>query len=117
MNAPALPKLRIETPNDQLADFCRRHHIHKLSLFDSVLRDDFGPESDRDVLVEFESGRAPGLFRLASMEFELAGILGGRKVEMNTPRGRRNKRPQRNSRWLIHTEKKNKADAHRRLAR
>ncbi len=88
MNAPALPKLR----------------------------DDFGPESDRDVLVEFESGRA-GLFRLASMEFELAGILGGRKVEMNTPRGRRNKRPQRNSRWLIHTEKKNKADAHRRLAR
>jgi hypothetical protein len=58
-----------------------------LSLFGSVLRDDFGPESDIDVLVEFEPEHVPGLFRLAGMEFELADILGGgRKVDMNTPR-------------------------------
>jgi predicted nucleotidyltransferase len=50
-----------------------------------VLRDDFGPDSDVDVLVEFEPGHVPGLFRLAGMELELAAILGGRKVDMNTP--------------------------------
>jgi predicted nucleotidyltransferase len=85
MNTPAPPKLKIEIPQDKIADFCRRHHIRKLSLFGSVLRDDFGPESDIDVLVEFEPEHVPGLFRLASMEFELAEILGGkRKVDMNT---------------------------------
>jgi len=87
MNAIVPPKLKIEIPKDKIADFCRRHHIRKLSLFGLVLRDDFRPESDIDVLVEFEPGHVPGLFRLASMEFELAEILGGgRKVDMNTPR-------------------------------
>ena len=85
MNTPAPPKLKIEVPQDKIADFCRRHHIRKLSLFGSVLRDDFGPESDIDVLVEFEPEHVPGFIRLAGMEFELAGILGGRKVDMNTP--------------------------------
>lgn len=85
MNTPAPLKLKIEVPQDKIADFCRRHHIQKLSLFGSVLRDDFGSESDIDVLVEFEPEHVPGLFRLASMEFELAEILGGkRKVDMNT---------------------------------
>jgi predicted nucleotidyltransferase len=72
-------------PQDRIADFCRRHHIRKLSLFGSVLRDDFGPDSDVDVLVEFEPGHVPGLIRLAGMEFELSEILGGRRVDMNTP--------------------------------
>lgn len=77
MNTSAPPKLRIEIPKDEIADFCRRHHIRTLSFFGSVLRDDFGPESDIDVLVAFEPGHVPGLIRLAGMEFELSEILGG----------------------------------------
>lgn len=75
-------RLRIQVPQEALADFCRRNHIQRLSFFGSVLRDDFGPESDVDVLVEFEPGRTPGLafFR---MEEELAQIL-GRRVDLNT---------------------------------
>ena len=73
-------------PSEKIADFCRRHHIRKLSLFGSVLRDDFRPDSDLDVLVEFEEGKSPGLIRLAGMELELSEMLGGRKVDMNTPR-------------------------------
>lgn len=68
----------------ELADFCARHHIRRLSLFGSVLRDDFGPESDVDVLVEFESGHVPGLITLAGMELELAELL-GRKVDLRLP--------------------------------
>jgi len=75
----------LSIPQDKIADFCRRHYIRKLSLFGSVLRDDFGPNSDVDVLVEFEPGHVPGLIRLAGMEFELSEILGGRRVDMNTP--------------------------------
>ena len=75
----------LSIPQDKIADFCRRHHIRKLSLFGSVLRDDFGPNSDADVLVEFEPGHVPGLIRLAGLEFELSEILGGRRVDMNTP--------------------------------
>ena len=71
---------------ERLAAFCRRHGIRKLSLFGSILRDDFRPESDVDVLVEFEPGRVPGLIRLAGMELELSEFLGGRKVEMDTPK-------------------------------
>jgi len=67
-----------------MTEFCRRHHIRKLALFGSVLRDDFRPDSDVDVLVEFESGRVPGLIRLAGMEIELSEIM-GRKADMRTP--------------------------------
>ena len=63
--------------------FCRRHHIRRLALFGSVLRDDFGPESDVDVLVEFEPGHVPGLAFFA-MQDELSAML-GRKVDLNTP--------------------------------
>jgi predicted nucleotidyltransferase len=77
--------LKISIPQDEVADFCRRHHIRKLSFFGSVLRDDFGPDSDVDVLVEFEPDHVPGLIRLAGIEIELSQILGGRKVDMNTP--------------------------------
>jgi len=77
---------RIAIPKDRIADFCRSPHIRKLSLFGSVLRSDFGPDSDVEVLVEFEEGKAPGLIRLAGMELELSEVLGGRKVDINTPR-------------------------------
>lgn len=69
---------------NRIADFCRRNHIQRLSLYGSVLRDDFGPESDVDVLVEFEPGYPPGLITLAGMEIELSKIV-GRKVDMRTP--------------------------------
>ncbi len=67
----------------KVGDFCRYHHIRRLSLFGSVLRDDFGPDSDIDVLVEFEKGHVPGLSFFA-MEEEL-GKLFNRKVDLNTP--------------------------------
>lgn len=73
----------IELPEKAIAEFCRRHHIRKLSLFGSVLRADFGPDSDIDVLVEFETGHVPG-FAFFAMEEELSGLL-GRKVDLNTP--------------------------------
>lgn len=67
---------------EKVTDFCRRHHIKKLALFGSILCDDFGPDSDIDVLVEFEPGRTPGL-AFFGMEIELSEIL-GRKVDLNT---------------------------------
>ena len=73
----------ITIDRDEIADFCRRHHIRRLSLFGSVLRDDFGPESDVDVLVEFAPGHTPGL-AFFSMEEELSRVI-GRKVDLNTP--------------------------------
>jgi uncharacterized protein len=72
-------------PEDKIADFCKRNYIRKLSFFGSVLRDDFGPKSDVDVLVEFQSGHVPGFFRLFDMEAELSSLLGGRKVDLRTP--------------------------------
>jgi len=68
---------------ERLAEFCRRHHIRRLALFGSVLREDFGPESDVDVLVEFDEGRTPGL-AFFGMEEELSRII-GRRVDLNTP--------------------------------
>lgn len=73
----------INISKDEIADFCRRCHIRRLSLFGSVLGDDFGPDSDVDVLVEFEPGHVPG-YEFFTMEDELAGII-GRKVDLNTP--------------------------------
>ena len=74
---------RIAIDRERLAGFCRRNHIHRLALFGSVRREDFGPDSDVDVLVEFEPGRVPGL-RFFALERELSEIL-GRKVDLNTP--------------------------------
>ena len=68
----------------KIADFCRCSHIVRLSFFGSVLRDDFGPDSDVDVLVEFESGYHIGLIGLAGLEIELSEIL-GRKADLRTP--------------------------------
>jgi predicted nucleotidyltransferase len=75
--------LRIEIDKSKIAEFCRRHHIRKLAFFGSALRDDFGDDSDLDVLVEFEEGHVPGL-AFFSMEDELSELL-GRKVDLNTP--------------------------------
>lgn len=74
---------RIEINKNEIERFCHRHRIRRLALFGSVLRDDFGPDSDVDVLVEFEDGHVPGLAFFA-MESELTRIL-GRKVDLNTP--------------------------------
>ena len=68
-------------PKGQIAAFCRRHHIRKLSLFGSVLRDDFRPDSDVDVLVEFKPGHAVG-FGIIDMEEELSRLFGGHKIDM-----------------------------------
>jgi len=75
----------IELPEDQIAAFCRRHGVRRLSLFGSILGDEFGPESDVDILVEFEPGRTPGLLRMAALELELSEML-GRTVDLRTPR-------------------------------
>jgi len=74
-----------QLPQREITAFCRRHHIRKLALFGSELHGDARPDSDMDVLVEFESGHVPGLIRLAGMELELSALLGGRKVDLNTP--------------------------------
>jgi uncharacterized protein len=74
---------RVPIDRRRLTEFCRRHHIRRLAFFGSILRDDFGPDSDIDVLVEFEPGHVPGL-GFFSMEEELSQIL-GRKVDLNTP--------------------------------
>ena len=75
---------RIHIPQELIADFCRRYRIRKLSLFGSVLRDDFDSNSDVDVLIEFEPDARVGLIRLARLESELEEIL-GYKVDLNTP--------------------------------
>ena len=76
---------KIIVPQEKIADFCRRNHIRKLSLFGSALRGDFGPASDVDVLVEFETGHVPGFFRLFDLEKELSSLFDGRKVDLRTP--------------------------------
>ena len=78
--------VKIEVPTEEIAAFCRRNHIRRLAFFGSVLRDDFTPESDVDVLVEFEPGARVGLITLAGMEIELTRLL-GRKAEMHTVKG------------------------------
>lgn len=77
-------RIRIDIPLERIAEFCRRHHIRRLALFGSVLRDDFTPDSDVDVLVEFEPGKTPG-FAFFSMQEELSAIL-GRRVDLTTAR-------------------------------
>jgi len=76
-------RARIPIPQAEIEAFCRRNHIRRLALFGSVLRDDFTPDSDVDVLVEFEPGKTPG-WEFFSMQDELAEIL-CRRVDLNTP--------------------------------
>ena len=82
---------------DRVAEFCQRSRIRRLALFGSVLRDDFTPESDVDVLVEFEPGARVGL-AFITMQDELSNIL-GRRVDMNTFQGVEESRN-----WLLKAE-------------
>jgi len=77
-------KANINIPKEKITNFCKQNHIRRLYLFGSVLRRDFGPSSDVDVLVEFEPGTRVGLIRLSGLELELGDII-GRKVDLNTP--------------------------------
>ena len=75
--------IKIPVDHKKIADFCRRHHIRRFAFFGSVLRDDFRPDSDVDVLIEFEAGHVPG-WEFFDMEEELSKII-GRKTDLNTP--------------------------------
>jgi len=80
--------MNTQTPvvrSDVIAEFCRRHHIRRLSLFGSALRNDFGPESDVDLLVEFEPGHSPG-WEIVDIEEELSCLFGGRRVDVVNPK-------------------------------
>ena len=74
----------IELPKEKIAEFCKRNHIRKLLLFGSVLHGDFRPDSDIDLLVEFNPAHIPGFFKLAHMERELSELM-GKKVDLRTP--------------------------------
>ncbi len=78
-------KIQIKIPKKEIAEFCEQNHIKRLSLFGSILSDDFTADSDIDILVEFETGKGPGYFGLAHMQQELSKILEGRKVDLRTP--------------------------------
>ena len=95
---------KIDIPRDRVAQFCQRNHIRRLALFGSVLRDDFRPESDVDVLADFETGHTPG-FAFIAMQDELSEIL-GRRVDMHTFRGVEGSRN-----WLLREEILNSAEA------
>ena len=77
---------RIDIPRDEIASFCRRNHILRLALFGSVLREDFTPESDVDVLVEFAPGKSIGFFGVARMERELSKLL-RKRADIHTFKG------------------------------
>lgn len=69
---------------DALAQFCKRHHIRRLSLFGSQLKGTARADSDLDLLVEFEPAHIPGLLGIAGMEIELSDMLGGKQVDLRT---------------------------------
>jgi len=74
----------INFPEDKLAEFCRVHGVRRLMAFGSILRDDFRPDSDVDMLAEFEPGRTPGMFGFGAMILELSAMI-GRTVDLRTP--------------------------------
>lgn len=78
--------LPVDIPAEALSEFCPRRHIRKLALFGSALHGMLKPESDIDLLVEFEEGEVPGLLGIARLERELSALFGGRKVDLRTPR-------------------------------
>lgn len=76
---------KLTIPREQIATFCQKHGIRRLAIFGSALREDFRPDSDVDILVEFDPERIPTLFDIVGMEQELSALLGGRKVDLRTP--------------------------------
>ena len=77
-------RARIDIPKEKITEFCRTHHIRKLALFGSVLREDFRTDSDVDVLVEFDPDHVPGFLRLYDMEQQLSSLLGGAHIDLVT---------------------------------
>jgi predicted nucleotidyltransferase len=73
----------VQVPLERIAEFCHRHHIRRLALFGSALREDFRADSDIDLLVEFEAGHVPG-WDFFVLQDELSKLL-GRQVDLNTP--------------------------------
>ena len=78
-------KPKFVIPKAELAAFCEANGIRRLAIYGSALRDDFNPDSDIDLLVEFMEGRTPGLIGIAGMEIELSSLFGGRKIDLRTP--------------------------------
>jgi len=76
---------QITIPKDGIASFCTQHQIKRFALFGSVLREDFRPDSDIDVVVEFIPGKRIGMLTMARIERELSQLFGGRKVDLRTP--------------------------------
>lgn len=76
---------KIKLSKEKIIEFCKENYIIKLSIFGSVLRDDFNENSDIDVLVEFEQNHIPGFIRLANIQNTLSRLLGGREVDIRTP--------------------------------
>lgn len=73
-------------PDDKaLADFCRAHGIRQLSIFGSTVKGTARPDSDLDLLVEFEPDRVPGLLGMAKIEEELSALMGGKTIDLRTP--------------------------------
>lgn len=83
-SAAGKPGSRLGISQEALREYCERHHIRRISLFGSVLRGEERPDSDIDLLVEFEPGQTPGYIALAGMEAELSRLLGGRTVDLRT---------------------------------
>jgi predicted nucleotidyltransferase len=77
--------VQIAVDQEQIREFCRKHHIRWMALFGSALREDFRPESDVDVLVEFDPDHVPGLLGMARLARELQGLFSGRPVDLRTP--------------------------------
>jgi len=78
-----MPKAALDISMSEIEDFCGRHRIRRLALFGSVLRGDFAPTSDVDVLIEFQPGERVGFFRLSDVQDELSELM-GRKVDLST---------------------------------
>jgi predicted nucleotidyltransferase len=84
LTGQAMSRARIDIPKGRITEFCRQHHIRRFALFGSVLRDDFGPGSDVDILVDFEPEHVPGFLGLYELEQQLSALLGGVEVDLIT---------------------------------
>jgi len=76
---------KIKLSKEKIIEFCKENYIIKLSLFGSILRDDFNENSDIDILVEFDKNHVPGFIKLANMTSKLSKLIGGKKVDIRTP--------------------------------
>ena len=80
-----IEKSLVRESRHKIAKFCKKNHIRKLSFFGSVIRKDFSPRSDIDILVEFDPSHVPSFFKLVQFEEELSKLFNGRKVDLRTP--------------------------------